>query len=387
MNSKERVRAAIARQPADRVPLGFYVVDHDIISQVIGRPTYLRNKVDLKIAFWEGRRDEVVESMKADITDFYRKIDCADLLTFKEGMFEGVTVPPRGYRPEHPPRKIAENVYEEKDGTRWLFSPEANDIARVPPQTESNMPREYTVEEFADRTPPPPPDPSCFEYLDHVIQTFGKDRYIAGFSGGLVAITMLDGMEKGLMTLALQPEEVKACNEQLVFQQNAKDAEYIRHGVDGVLVESDMAGSNGPLVSPTMFRDLCFPYYRRRIQHIHQHVPQVILHNCGNNLPIMDMLVEGGIDAYESIQTTSAMSVQRLVDGYGDQICVWGAVALEKLILGTPDEVRQDVRRCFDEARDAPGFILGPSHSIAFGTKLDNFMAMLDEFVRLRDRR
>ena len=28
MNSKERVRAAIAREPVDRVPLGFYSVDY-----------------------------------------------------------------------------------------------------------------------------------------------------------------------------------------------------------------------------------------------------------------------------------------------------------------------------------------------------------------------
>jgi hypothetical protein len=32
------------------------------------------------------------------------------------------------------------------------------------------------------------------------------------------------------------------------------------------------------------------------------------------------------------------------------------------------------------------GFILGPSHSIAYGTKYDNFMAMLDEYVHLRER-
>jgi hypothetical protein len=38
--------------------------------------------------------------------------------------------------------------------------------------------------------------------------------------------------------------------------------------------------------------------------------------------------------------------------------------------------------------RGAPGggFILGPSHSVAANTKYDNFAAMLDEFVRLRDK-
>ncbi len=36
--------------------------------------------------------------------------------------------------------------------------------------------------------------------------------------------------------------------------------------------------------------------------------------------------------------------------------------------------------------RAGGGFILGPSHSIAYGTKYENFMALLDEFVKLRDK-
>ena len=387
MNSKERVKAAIAKQPTDRVPLGFYLVDHDTISKVIGRHTYLRNRVAQKLAYWEGRRDEVVESMKADISDFYKKIDCADLLTFKEGGFEGAAVPPKGFKPEKPPRKIDDNTYEETDGRIWKFSPDANDVALIPNFKISNELKEYSIDEFSDLTPPPVPDDSCFEYADYLIKTFGNDRYIAGFSAGLTAVSLIGGTENGLMTLALQPDVVEAFNKRQVFRQNILDDYYIRKGIDGVLAEHDMAGTNGPLISPRMFKELCFPYYRERVQHIKKYVPQVILHNCGNNLPIMDMLVDGGIDAYESIQTTSAMSIKTLLNGYGNRLCVWGAVALESLIDGTPDDARREVRRCFEEAKDAPGFILGPSHSIAFGTKYDNFMAMLDEYVHLRDRK
>ena len=39
MTSKERVRAAIAGEPVDRIPLGLYAVDCDTVERVIGRPT------------------------------------------------------------------------------------------------------------------------------------------------------------------------------------------------------------------------------------------------------------------------------------------------------------------------------------------------------------
>ena len=105
MNGRERVRAAIAREPVDCVPLGFYAVDHDTVERVIGRPTLVRNKVEIQIAIWEGRRDELVESYQRDSVEFYRKIDCADMILFKEAPL----VPPAGYEPD-PPKKIGEDL-------------------------------------------------------------------------------------------------------------------------------------------------------------------------------------------------------------------------------------------------------------------------------------
>jgi len=53
---------------------------------------------------------------------------------------------------------------------------------------------------------------------------------------------------------------------------------------------------------------------------------------------------------------------------------------------GASDEVRKNVRDAMQRGARGPGFILGPSHSIAYGTKYDNFMALLDEYTRLADR-
>ena len=111
-----------------------------------------------------------------------------------------------------------------------------------------------------------------------------------------------------------------------------------------------------------------------------------IFHNCGNNIPLMEMFIDCGIDCYQSLQTTAGMEVGLLKERYGDSLSFWGGVPVELLIGGNPEEMRQAVREAMERGAPGGGFILGPSHSIAMNTKYENFMAMLDEFVALRDK-
>ena len=216
MTSKQRVAASIAREPVDRVPLGFYAVDHDTIEKVIGRPTYVRNKIDIQIALWEGRRDEVVESLKNDTVEFYRKIDCADILLPKEAQL----LPPADYEPD-PPKRICEDRWEDRDGRIYQAVRHVNEIQCVC-DPHKKQPA-FSIEEFRTPVDVRPPDPSVFEVIDHVIEQLGEDRYVAGPTGGITALTLLGGTEEGLVLHALQPEIITAANARSVRMQNALD--------------------------------------------------------------------------------------------------------------------------------------------------------------------
>lgn len=379
MNGKERVKSAIAREPVDQVPLGFYAVDYDTVSKVLGRPSFVRNKIEMQLALWEGRRDELVEGLKNDSVEFFQKIDCADLIMAKEAPL----LPPKDYEP-NPPKKIADDKWEDADGRIYQAVAHANEIGIIYDPLAGK--REYSEADFQESLDTTPPDASVFEVFDYVFEKLGHERYFASFTGGITALTLLGDTESGLMLYALQPEIIEAANRQSVTRQNEMDQYYIHKGVPGVLMEQDMAGTNGPLVSPAMFREMCFPWLKQRIEHVKSFGKQVIFHNCGNNLPLMDDFIEAGIDCYQSLQTNAGMEVGYLKTKYGDKISFWGGVPVELLITGTTGEVRQSVRTALERGAPGGGFILGPSHSIAKNTKYDNFMAMLDEFVKLRDK-
>ncbi|MBT6148399.1 MAG: hypothetical protein HN712_25185 [Gemmatimonadetes bacterium] len=379
MNSRERVTAAIARQSVDRVPMGFYAIDCDTAGQVLGRETFVRNKIESQIAIWEGRRAELVEGLKADVVELYRKLDCADILLPKEAQL----LPPADEDPD-PPRRIGTDRWEDRHGRVYQASRRANEIACIHDPTRKT--RTWAVTDFEGPVEVQPPDPSVFEVLDHVIAELGDERYIASFTGGITALTLLGGTEDGLVRCALEPELVLAANRRSVEQQAMQDEYCIRPGVAGVLMEQDMAGTNGPLVSPSMFEELCQPFLKQRVAQVKQHTSQVVFHNCGNNIPLMEMFIDAGIDCYQSLQTTAGMEVGLLKERFGDDLAFWGGVPLELLIDGEADEVRTAVREAMEAGAPGGGFILGPSHSIAMNTKYENFMAMLDEFDRLRDQ-
>lgn len=380
MNSKECVRRVIARQPTPYIPLGFYCVDYEIVEAVIGRPTFVRNKIGCQIAFWEGRRDEVVQSFKEDSVEFYRKIDCCDVISFKEASL----VPPKTYDPPKV-KRLADNLWEEDNGTIWRSSDLTNDISVVQ-WPESVRKAEPKVEDFNDPLEVPEPDPSVFEAFDFLIADLGDSRYIAGTSGGMTPIVELPGENGGLAAYCLMPEVVRAATQRTVERQKALDRWFIRPGQDGVLFEQDMATTRAPFLSPAMFRSFCFTAMKERVEHVREQGMQVILHNCGNNRTLMDQFIEAGIMCYQSLQTIPDMSLEVLKPSFGDRMVFWGGIPVETLLTGSPDDCRKEVRHAMESGAPGGGFILGPSHSIAKGVSYENFMAMLDEYVRLRDR-
>ncbi|MCF6175756.1 MAG: hypothetical protein L3J71_08310 [Victivallaceae bacterium] len=376
MNSRERVRAVIARQKVDHVPLGFYTVDYDTVEKVLGRKTFVRDKIRSQLALWEGRRDEVAESLKKDTVEFYRKIDCVDLILPKEASI----LPPKDYEPIGY-KKLADDKFETGDGRIYHAVWDCNEIVCIhnPQPTRT----EYQIDDFAEALPVKPLDQSRFEAVDYLIKMLGKERYIPSLVP-TTALVLLGGTENGLLMYALEPEVICAAAKQQVQYQNAMDQYWVRPGSSGIIFDQDMAGTNGPLISPNMFREMVSPYFSSRVKHVKQFRDQLILHNCGNNIPLMEMFIEAGVDCYQSLQTTAGMEIGKLKSRFGNKMVFWGGVAVETLIAGTSSEVRAEVRTAMERGAVNNGFILGPSHSIAKNTKYDNFMAMLDEFIKLR---
>ena len=383
MTSKQRVQAALDHRVPDKIPFGEFAIDFDTVEKILGHETYLRAKAKSQIAFWEGRRDEVVQSWKEDMVELYTKLDCIDLV-YITAMASGL-VPPKDYAPK-PPRRIDEKTWEDAEGRIFKLSETTWDITMV--HDPLMWDREYHLEDYQKEPVLRAPDPSVFEVVDHVIAHLGKDKYLVGGSGTGVEMTMLGEMERALSEYLLNPEIVHAAAGYHLKKGNLDDQFSIRPGQDAVMWGQDFAYKSGPMISPEMFAEFVVPYTKQRVQQIHEkfRLP-VFKHACGNNWKLMDMFVDIGWDCYQSIQPTAEMDIAEVKKRYGERLCLWGGVPVEHLMRGTKDDIKKSVAYAVTSARQGGGYIFGTSHSIAVGSNYENFMTMLDEFDKVRDYR
>ncbi|TFG72395.1 MAG: hypothetical protein E4H27_02705 [Anaerolineales bacterium] len=372
MNGKERIKAVLAREPVDRIPIGFFAIDFDTVEKILGHETYLRAKAKTQIAFWEGRRDEVVQSWREDTIDLYRKLDFIDIINV--GAMASGVAPPKDYTPEKV-RRIDANTWEADDGRVWKYSDITADLTVV----YSPEPH-YTVADFPLDAVPHGPDPSVYEAVDAIIAALGETRYILGPDGGEAGMVLLGDMEHGLMTYALQPNVVHRAIASATRMANLRDTYAIRPGTDGVLWGTDFAATTGPFMSPRMFREFCLPSIKERVRAVKAQGLAVFKHACGNNWKLLDMFVEAGYDAYQSIQASAGMEMDKVKAQVGDALVLWGGARVENLVSGTPAAVRENVRDVMHAGAPGGGYIFGTTHSVAVGTKYDNFMAMLDAY-------
>jgi hypothetical protein len=368
VTGKERVRAAIEHRESDLVPVGEWIVDYEPASLVLGRPTLVRGKAHLARALWDGRRDETVASMKRDLVELVQRLDL-DLVSAD-------LVWPKGIQYERP-EQVDEETYRDRHGNVFRYSSLTEDLMlleRGDGSWEPERPSPWVGDEFR-------PDPSELELVEYVKAELGETHFLFTRIGSasLPIYSALD-VEPELIALAEDPDKV--AEEQLASSQSLakRFPFYQKLGFDAVIVGQDYGFNSGPFMSPATFKRVYFPALQYVCQAAHDHGLYLICHSCGNLRMILPLMVEAGIDVYQGIQAIE--DIASLKRDFGKELCLWGGVSNHDLVVGTPEEIRSQVRHAVEACAPGGGFILGSSHSMIVRSQLPNILAMLEEAGR-----
>jgi len=370
MLPRERVFAALEHREPDRVPWGEHSIDYNVYEDILGRETLAQAKMKQTQAYWDGRRDEVVESCKRDRLDLVRALEM-------DVVFVG-GVPPKGYQPE-PMEKIGEGAYRDAGGSIYHVSATTHDLRPYELNTDGYVaPTVESVQEQIDRLDEEPlgdPNDSRWELVHHAVREMKDTHFILLMCGDLGFPGFGPTEEDSWMNLLLQPEVCRKIAT-LRGRRIVREVElFAQLGVDGIMPCGDLGSSTGLMASPEIYREMVYPWHKAHAEAAHAHGLKILKHCCGHTWPVIDELAEV-YDAYEGIQGSAGMDIRMLKERVGDRLCLWGGIWHEHIILGTSEDIRNDARYAFRHAAPGGGYIMGSTHSLAVDAKKENILQM-----------
>lgn len=370
MLPRERVFATLENREPDRIPWGEHSIDYNVYEDILGRETFVQAKMKETQAYWDGRRDEIVESYKSDRLDLIRALEMD--IVFVGG------VPAKGYHPQ-PMAKLDEVTYRDERGNIYRVSSTTHDLMIYERNTKDYVsPTLESLQEEIDRLEEQSlgdPNDSCWELVHHAVKEMKETHFILLLCDGLGFPGFGATEEEFWMSLVLQPEICRKIAELKGKQMLREVKLFARLGVDGIMPCGDLGSSTALMASPEIYREMVYPWQKAHIEEAHRHGLKVLKHVCGHTWPIIDELAEV-CDAYEAIQGSAGMDIKKLKERVGDKICLWGGIWHEHIILGGVEDIRSDARYAFKYAAPGGGYIMGSTHSLAVDAKRENILEM-----------
>lgn len=236
---------------------------------------------------------------------------------------------------------------------------------------------------------PDPTDPAWTAGLDEQIaeaRALGDYALCLSLPVGFIHQSQfMRGYENWLIDMVLNRQFVEGLMDRVMEIQ----IEVIRRVLDrvgdkiDVLVYGDDIGfQTGPMVSPALYMEVLAPRQKRVFETLHAgSSAPVFYHTCGAVSGLIPQLIDMGVDILNPVQVSATgMDPTELKKRYGDRLSFWGAVDTHAVLpYGTPEEVREEVRRRVDQLAEGGGYVLAAVHNIQAGVPPANIVTMIEE--------
>ena len=175
----------------------------------------------------------------------------------------------------------------------------------------------------------------------------------------------LFGMENYMVKMYTHPEVVEAVTDRVCgFYYEANERFFARAGglVDGYFFGNDFGTQRDLICGLKQFDRFILPWFQKFTEQGHRHGLQVILHSCGSIHRVIPRLIDAGVDCLHPLQAKAAnMDAATLARDFGGKITFLGGIdAQEILVHASPAQLKEEVRRV--RGFLGPKLIISPSH-------------------------
>ncbi|MCD6356819.1 MAG: hypothetical protein J7L66_05980 [Anaerolineaceae bacterium] len=195
----------------------------------------------------------------------------------------------------------------------------------------------------------------------------------------------LQGMDKFLLNMAMHPDFAEALlrkNLMLCKQLMKNFLTAIGENIDIIKIGDDLGSQDRLMISPKMYRKILKPIHAELIAHIKKFTDaKIFFHSDGDIFDLIEDFIEIGVDILNPIQTSAGKmaDLKGLKDRYGKNLVFCGAVDTQHILPhGTPEEVRQEVKRVINILGKNGGYMVSSVHTVMHEVPPENILAMVD---------
>lgn len=191
---------------------------------------------------------------------------------------------------------------------------------------------------------------------------------IVGVTGPMTLAGHILGVENLLRLMVRQPNTLQKaldfCTRLTMIYVNA----IIDHGADVICVADPTASPD--ITPPTIFNQALKPYLQKIANEINKRCLSV-LHICGRAQKILSAMAETCFNALSVEEKVDVAEARKIVK---PNVAIVGNISASKTLLtGTPEEVKEEVRKILDHVN-----VVAPGCGLAPRTPLRNVQAMVE---------
>lgn len=389
MTGQGRVRAALNHQEPDQVPMDMWITQDSYVAlrRELGLPPRVSKPWD-----WQNTPNAIRTGSTTWSTDAPVELDVIEKLDLD--MIRIPSYPPNGGRGFV--HRSEDDLYVDEWGVPHHRAEFEAGYGGAHFEIKTYPLAEATIEDLENYPWPDPRDPSFLGDLPELIPRIRKETPYAILSqfgrGGIYEqAKYLRGFEQIFIDMAIDQEFVHALFAKLL----EIELEMNRIGIKAVgkyldilrLSPEDLGTQTSTLVSPQIHEELVRPYYKRRFHEVRtmldevgNHECKIMYHSCGAAYPMMQGLIEDGMQVFDPLQPVEVISEPwRLKRDFGDRISFLGGINVQSTLpRGTPEDVRAEVRQRMKEMAPAGGYILSPAHRMLPDVSFRNIKAMYE---------
>jgi len=368
MTSRERVMAALNHQEPDRVPIALGQATGDGITLVAYRNLLRHLGMDERTARIKDFRGQTARPDEEILRRF--RVDM-------RGIGLGA---PDGWKD----RWLDERTVQDEWGVVRTRPPGSHyyDLSGSPFAEDGSL-------AAIDRHPwPDPLDPGRYRGLRERARRLHRETDFAVVLDVNCAFFLrcceLRGWENFYTDLLAEPEFAKALMDRYLdirLTMAERALQEVGDDVDIVMVTSDDLGmTDRTLISPALYRALVKPRQKRTFDFFRARTAaKRYFHTDGAVYPLLADFVEIGVEVLNPIEVRAAGmgDTAKLKREFGGALAFWGAIDTHRVLpAGTPEEVREEVRRRIRELGPGGGYVISPVHNIQPDVPPENVLAM-----------